>query len=129
MDNNMTIAEASAKYGLTCDTLRYYERIGLIPRVPRTSGGIRNYSEDVCKWIEFIKCMRSAGIQIEALTEYVRLFQKGEKTIDARKNILIVQRDMLAERIEEMKKTLKRLNTKIALYDDVVVKCEDNLRK
>ena len=53
----MTIAEVSEKYGLTADTLRYYERVGLLPPVPRTSGGIRDYGEKDCGWIEFIKCM------------------------------------------------------------------------
>lgn len=72
----MTIAEVSEKYALTADTLRYYERIGLIPPVPRTQSGFRNYDEESCRWIELMKCMRSAGVQIEALTEYVRLFRQ-----------------------------------------------------
>ena len=81
----MTIAEVSEKYALTADTLRYYERIGLIPPVPRTQSGFRNYDEESCRWIELMKCMRSAGVQIEALTEYVRLFRQGEETAPARK--------------------------------------------
>ena len=64
----MTISEVSEKYGLTPDTLRYYERIGLIPPVPRTRSGLRDYDESSCNWIEFIKCMRGAGLQIEALS-------------------------------------------------------------
>lgn len=56
----MTISEVSEKYGLTPDTLRYYERIGLIPPVPRTKSGLRDYDESSCNWIEFIKCMRGA---------------------------------------------------------------------
>ena len=73
----MTISEVSEKYGLTPDTLRYYERIGLIPPVPRTKSGLRDYDESSCNWIEFIKCMRGAGLQIEALIEYVALYQQG----------------------------------------------------
>ena len=73
----MTIAEASRKYGLTADTLRYYERIGLLPPVPRTKGGIRDYDEASCGWIELMKCMRSAGVQIEALIEYVPCTARG----------------------------------------------------
>ena len=69
----MTIAEVSKKYNLTADTLRYYERIGLLPPVPRTQGGFRDYDEESCRWIELMKCMRAAGVQIEALVEYVRL--------------------------------------------------------
>ena len=69
----MTIAEASKKYDISADTLRYYERIGLIPPVPRTKSGIRDYDEASCGWIQLMKCMRKAGVQIEALIEYVAL--------------------------------------------------------
>ena len=57
----MTITEVSEKFDLSPDTLRYYERIGLIPPVPRTSGGLRDYREGDLRWVEFIKCMRNAG--------------------------------------------------------------------
>ena len=69
----MTIAEVSKKYEMSPDTLRYYERIGLIPQVPRNKSGIRDYDENSCRWIELMKCMRKAGVQIEALIEYVSL--------------------------------------------------------
>ncbi|HIS55790.1 MAG: MerR family transcriptional regulator [Lachnospiraceae bacterium] len=113
----MTIAEVSKKYDISADTLRYYERIGLIPPVPRTKSGIRNYDETSCGWIELMKCMRKAGVQIEALIEYVELFQKGDATIDARKAILIEQRDQLQDRIADMQESLARLNDKISRYE------------
>ena len=100
----MTIAEVSKKYDISADTLRYYERIGLIPPVPRTKSGIRDYDEVSCGWIELMKCMRAAGVQIEALIEYVALFQQGDATVDARKAILIEQRDQLIERMEDMQR-------------------------
>ncbi len=56
----MTITEVSRAYGLSPDTLRYYERIGLIPSVPRSKSGIRDYDQDSCRWIELMKCLRSA---------------------------------------------------------------------
>lgn len=84
----MRIAEVSERCGLSPDTLRYYERIGLIPSVKRDSSGIRDYTEEDCRWIEFIKCMRNAGLPIEVLIEYVELFQKGDETIEARKSLL-----------------------------------------
>lgn len=65
----MTIAEVAKKYELTPDTLRYYERIGLLPNVNRTPGGIRDYNEEDCRWVEYIKCMRSAGVTVETLIE------------------------------------------------------------
>lgn len=113
----MTIAETAKKYDISADTLRYYERIGLIPPVPRTRSGIRDYDESSCGWVEFTKCMRGAGLQIEALIEYVSLFRQGDETSDARKAILIEQRGQLAERITQMQQTLERLDRKIAHYE------------
>lgn len=128
-DNFMTIAEVSKKYNISADTLRYYERIGLIPRVTRNKSGIRDYSETDCNWVQFIKCMRSAGVQIEALIEYVELFQQGDDTISARKDILIEQRELLIERLNNMQQTLERLNKKIENYDNIVNPYEKKLIK
>ena len=79
----MKIAEVSEQFGLSVDTLRYYERVGLIPPVHRNEGGIRDYNELDLRRVDFIKCMRSAGLPIEVLIEYVALVQKGDKTIAA----------------------------------------------
>lgn len=113
----MNIAEVSKQLELSPDTLRYYERIGLIPPVKRNKSGIRNYEESDLKWIEFISCMRSAGLPIEVLIEYVTLFQEGNATSEARKNILIEQRDILAAKLLEMQKIVERLNYKIDTYE------------
>ena len=123
----MTIAEVSRQYGLSADTLRYYERIGLIPGVTRSKSGIRAYTEEDCRWVEFAKCMRGAGIQIEALIEYVALFQQGDATIEARKQILTEQRDQLRARIAEQQQTLDRLNAKIERYDQGLLPAEQKL--
>lgn len=112
----MTIAEVSRKYGLTPDTLRYYERIGLIPPVPRGKGGARDYNEDSCQWVELMKCMRSAGVQIEALIEYAALAQQGDGTLEARRALLVSQREQLASRMKDMQASLDRLDYKIGLY-------------
>lgn len=124
----MNITEVSRKFGLSQDTLRYYERIGLLPHVNRNKSGIRDYTIEDCNWVEFIKCMRSAGLPIEVLIEYVSLFKKGDETIDTRKNILIEQRQILSEKIEEMQNTLNRLDKKIAMYDDGLIKTERCLK-
>ena len=125
----MTITEVSEKFDLSQDTLRYYERIGLIPSVNRNKSGIRDYTEEDCKWVEFIKCMRSAGLPIEVLIEYVGLFQQGDETIEARKELLTEQRKQLITRMEDMKKTLERLDYKIASYEQTVVGKEKELRR
>ena len=91
----MKIAEVSERYGISPDTLRYYERIGLIPPVNRNGSGIRDYGEIDVRRVEFIKCMRSAGLPIEVLIEYVGLVEQGDKTIEDRKEILKEQRGQL----------------------------------
>ena len=125
----MQISEVSKKFNLSVDTLRYYERIGLLPNVNRNYNGIRDYTEEDCKWVEFIKCMRSAGVSIEALIEYVRLFHEGEKTIIARKELLIEQRAKLIAKSEELKSTIKRLTYKIDNYEKLFKPKEEELAK
>ncbi|WP_333594233.1 MerR family transcriptional regulator [Anaerospora hongkongensis] len=126
----MTITEVSRKFDISQDTLRYYERVGLIPRVNRNKSGIRNYTEEDCNWVEFIKCLRGAGLSIEVLIEYVRLFLEGDdETVEARKELLIEQRRQLMLRMEEMKRTLERMDYKIASFDQRIVKAEQTLRK
>lgn len=125
----MTIAEVSQKYDISADTLRYYERIGLIPPVPRTRGGLRDYGEESCGWIQLMKCMRAAGVQIEALIEYVDLFQQGDATLDARKALLVEQRDQLVSRMAEMQASLDLLNQKIDRYEQGMMTAEQQLRR
>ena len=116
----MTIAEVSKKYDITTDTLRYYERIGLLSNIPRNSNGIRNYDEASCRRIEFVKCMRNAGVEIEILIEYMALFEQGENTVEARKKLLEEQREKLLEKQKNISETIDRLNYKIELYDEIV---------
>lgn len=114
----MTITDAGKMFGLSADTLRYYEKVGLIPRVHRSESGIRDYQDEDLRWVEFAKCMRGAGLPVEVLIEYMALYQKGPETEAARKELLIEQRSLLKARIEEMQNTLKRLDGKIARYDE-----------
>lgn len=113
----MTIKEVSEKYHITQDTLRYYERVGMIPPVTRTAGGIRDYQETDIGWVELAVCMRSAGLPVEAMIEYVRLYQKGDSTISARLQLLTEQREVLLEQRKQIDATLERLNYKISRYE------------
>ena len=115
----MTISEVSKKYNITADTIRYYEKEGLIPTVPRNKNGIRDFDENSCGWIEFIKCMRSAGLEIETLKRYVSLFRQGTKTVKERKILLEEQREKLLKNQEDIKDTLDRLNYKIEKYEEI----------
>lgn len=123
----MTITEVSKKYGLTADTLRYYERVGLLPEIGRTPGGMRDYSEKDCRWVAYITCMRSAGVTVETLTEYVRLFHLGSQTIPARKKLLLAQRAQIEAKIEELNGVLAKLDWKLDGYEERMLKCEEGL--
>lgn len=114
----MTIKEVSEKYNITQDTLRYYERVGMIPPVTRTASGIRDYQEIDLSWVSLAKCMRSAGLPVEAMIEYVRLSQEGDSTIPDRLKLLVKQRTILLEQQKQIDATLERLNYKIERYEE-----------
>ncbi len=125
----MTITEVSQELGLSADTLRYYERIGLILPIKRNESGRRDYSKGDCEWIHFVRCMRTAGLSIESLAEYVALVRKGEETAPVRKELLLRQRKALEEKIQEMRQMLEYLNCKIDHYEAHILPREEELRK
>ena len=116
----MKVSEVSKKYNITIDTLRYYEKIGLIKNVPRDKSGIRNYDEKSLKRIEFIKCMRNAGVEIDILIKYMNLLEMGKSTVLERKKLLDEQRIKLLEKEKNITETLDKLNYKINLYDEII---------
>jgi len=113
----MTISEISKRCNVSPDTLRYYEKVGLLSYVNRTSGGIRNYTEQDCAQVEFVKCMRSAGLSIEVLQKYFELFKRGKRTLKARRDLLAKERENLQMRFKELQDTIRRLDYKISVYD------------
>lgn len=115
----MTIAEVSSKYGITKDTLRYYEKIGLLTDVPRSPSKIRSYDEKACRQIEFIKCMRDAGVEIDVLKEYMKQLSQGKTTVNTRKELLEKQHQKLIEKRNQLDETIKKLNYKIKLYEEI----------
>ncbi len=116
----MTIKQVCERFGLTADTLRYYEKIGVIPEVPRTSGGIRNYDETALGWVENAICMRGAGVPVESIIEYVRLFRLGDETLTARRDLLRQVRAALLEQRKQIDTAIERLEHKIGRYQVAV---------
>ena len=113
----MQISEVAKEFGLTTDTLRYYEREGLIGPISKGENGIRNYTEEDIKRIQFVKCMRAAGLEISFLKRYLQLFEGGDKTVKERREILVEQRKILKEKLDAMQEAYNKLNYKIDLYD------------
>ena len=116
----MTIKEVCEIFDLTPDTLRYYERVGVIPTVNRTKGGNRDYSQEDIGWVENAVCMRNAGVPVEMLSEYVRLFQEGDSTIEARRDLLLEAKAEVQKQLDKYQATMDRLNYKISKYEDAV---------
>lgn len=123
----MKIAEVSQQCHISPDTLRYYERIGLLPPISRNANGIRDYSELDLKRIEFIKCMRLAGLPIELLIEYYSLVQQGNETSATRKAILEEQQERLITKRDELQKTLDLLAYKISVYEELILQKENEV--
>ena len=116
----MTIKEVCEKYNVTADTLRYYERVGVIPEARRTAGGIRDYSEEDIKWVETAICFRSARMPIDLLIEYVRLYRKGDETLRDRLELLIEAKKRILDERKKYDDALAKLDYKISKYDEAV---------
>ena len=117
---NVTIREVSEKYGVTPDTLRYYEKIGMIPPVTRNASGIRDYTAEDIRWVELAKCMRASGLSVEAMVQYVRLFRQGDETIPTRLELLLSQKKELLEKRQKIDDALAWLERKIERYESAV---------
>ena len=116
----MTIKEVCQKFEITPDTLRYYERVGVIPEVHRTSGGNRDYTEEDLKWVKNAICLRKAGVSVESIAEYVKLFQQGDITIAARLSLLTETREQVLAARKKYDDALERLDYKISRYEDAM---------
>ena len=116
----MTIKEVAEKYDISADTLRYYERVGMIPKVTRRPNGIRDYQESDLGWVELAICMISAGLPIEVMIEYVKLYKEGDNTIPARLELLQEQMNALKEQKAQIESTVERLAYKISKYEEAM---------
>ena len=116
----MTMKTVCDMFNISADTLRYYERIGVIPPVKRTSGGIRKYTEDDISWIQNAICLRDAGVPLEMIAEYVRLYDQGEPTYEARLQLLEKARVHVMTEKQKYDAALEKLNYKISKYEEAV---------
>ena len=123
----MNIKKVSEVTGISADTIRYYERIGLMPRVTRNQSGIRDFTEREIGLLEFVRCFRKAGVSIEALIDYVALLEEGEGTEEARLAILKEQAEKLDARLAELQAARERLAYKIDNYQEFISQSERKL--
>ena len=116
----MTIKQVCQRYGLTQDTLRYSEKIGVIPPVHRSSSGIRDYDEHDLGWVENAVCLRNAGVPVESIAEYVKLYQAGDETFAARRDLLSHVLADLTEQRSQLDAAIQKLTYKVSRYEAAV---------
>ena len=116
----MTIKDVCERFGITADTLRYYEKVGAIPKVGRSQGGIREYDDEALSWVQNAVCLRKAGVSVEAIAEYVRLFNMGDGTIKDRLDLLLKEREELGRQLAELTEAANLLDWKISRYREAV---------
>ena len=116
----MTIKDVCERFGITADTLRYYEKVGAIPKVGRSQGGIREYDDEALSWVQNAVCLRKAGVSVEAIAEYVRLFNMGDETIKDRLELLLSEREELGKQLAELTEAVDLLDWKISRYRKAV---------
>lgn len=123
----MNISTVAREMSLSPSTIRYYERIDLLPPITRNDAGVRIFSDEDLKWIDFIACMRTAGLSLDVLKQYTELVRAGDETLEERKEILIEERKLLLKKKEEMEIVLDRLDYKIEDYEGKLLAKEQEM--
>jgi DNA-binding transcriptional MerR regulator len=116
MENKRTIEQAAKETGLSADTLRYYERIGLITDVERATNGHRRYSDQDIGWIAFLKRLRTTGMPISQMQRFAQLRREGDATIAQRREMLEQHRQDLQDRIQAIMDCIAVIDAKIARH-------------
>lgn len=116
----MTIREIAAKTNMSTDTLRYYERIGLLPPVPRNAAGIRNYDEYFVNFINFIKKLKASGMSLEHIIDYIRLAEMGDATIQESKKLLAEARETLLDKINSLQLVAELADYQLRNYENLL---------
>ena len=125
----MNIKEAANLTGISNDTIRYYERIGIIMPVPRQENGLRDFSERSINQLKFAKTMRNAGMGVESLREYVAMiYENDDSTIPARKALLLEQAELMQEKITKMQEAHDYLLFKVENYEGHMRESEQKLQ-
>ena len=116
----LTIAQVSERTGLSPDTLRYYEKAGLIERVGRNTGNQRRYAAADLAWLQFLLRLRETGMSIADMQRFAELRAAGDPTVADRLAMLREQRTGLADRIRSLEQTADALDEKINHYEQLL---------
>ena len=122
MTDRRTIQRAAEETGLSADTLRYYERIGILPGIGRSESGHRRFTDDDMGWIKLVQFLRATGMPLEDLHRYAELVQEGEHTAAERLSLLEAHKRRIEVELAELTLALDLVDKKIAGYTQLVAK-------
>lgn len=117
-----SIGEVVKKTGLSAHTLRYYEKEGLLPFVTKNRSGLRVYTEVDLSWLTMIECLKSSGLQIKEIAQYIKWFQMGDSTLTQRAAMFQKRKAAIEQEMANLQVVLDKITYKTALYDEAV-KC------
>ncbi|MDF2958701.1 MAG: hypothetical protein K0S39_436 [Paenibacillus sp.] len=115
---NYSINGVANKFGLSVHTLRFYDKEGLMPFIGRDKSGNRVFTETDLKWVAMVCCLKDTGMSIKEIKEYADWCMQGLQTIDERKAMLVAHRKQVVKQIEDLKKNLELIDSKIAVYEN-----------
>lgn len=121
----LSIAEVADRFGISTDTLRYYEKAGLIAAVGRSSGNHRRYATADLAWIEFLLRLRDTGMPIAGMQHFAALRAQGDATMGQRLALLRDHRTALEQHIERLRRHAETLDAKITHYQDVLAAAQE----
>lgn len=117
-----TVGEMAKLLGVPSSTLRYYDKVGLLPFVERSENGIRIFKDEDYSWLKIIECLKMTGMQLKDIREFILMAMQGDKTIDSRLELIKNQRDFLLKKISDYENMLKVLNYKCWFYENAQIK-------
>ncbi|HWR06999.1 MerR family transcriptional regulator [Sporomusa sp.] len=115
-----TIKQVAAMLNFTAYTLRYYEKVGLLPFVERDKNGNRVFNNNDIEWVMLIRCLRDTGMSVGEIKCYVDLCLEGDKTIGTRMQMILQHKAAVEQKIEQMNGCLAKINKKLGCYEDFV---------
>jgi len=115
---SMSISEIAEKMDISVDTLRYYERIGVLPPVPRKSNGIRMYDAAYLEWVQLVKKLKASGMSLESVIDYIELAKQGEASYEERRRLLLESKQVLEQKIQELQSRLVKADDELDHYEE-----------
>ncbi|MEM9634515.1 MAG: MerR family transcriptional regulator [Pseudomonadota bacterium] len=115
----MRISEASLKCGLSADTIRFYEKSGIVPAIDRGPDGLRRFSPENVEWLTLLYWLRKTGMPMKEMCRFAELYRLGDRTIPERRSVLLRHSERLKTRQQELEKCSQILDYKLAAYENI----------